>query len=77
MLEGRTVQQGEFQDNLGCIMTSFVVRKSKIQAKENTYSTGSDIVDFLMLCDNIDDTSKLSFILQGTRQRGRTSAQCY
>jgi len=35
MLEDLNLQQGGFQDNLGCIMTSFIVRESIFYAKEN------------------------------------------
>jgi len=35
MLEDLNLQQGGFHDNLGCIMTSFILRESIFYAKEN------------------------------------------
>ena len=75
MLEDLNLQQEGFQDNLGCIMTSFIVRESIFYAKENNsavyvcFLDGKQAFDrvwhsgfFYKLCEKNDDTSMLAFM---------------
>ena len=75
MLECLNAQQGGFQDNLGCIITSFIVRESMFYAKENNsavyvcFLDGKQAFDRVWHCglfyksgEKVDGTSLSAFM---------------